>query len=187
MAGSGAASVGGAGLDPGLARGPCSAYCPGYGSQCVQRLMGQDCMAACQAEVNSFGPRCQTLGIAALRCLTPFFTPNGFGCDDAVNRALTQCGKIVADFQTCKGVDPTPSPTMPLTNVTSCPGMGTTGPTRCMQVYACAQGLYEIDCTFPVGTGAASCSCSMPSGATTGTSFPNDGMACARAAIELCR
>lgn len=150
--------------------------------------MGQDCLAACQAEVNSFGPRCQTLGINALKCLTPFFTPNGGNCDAAVNTALTKCGKVVSDFQDCKeSQTPTmPSmPTMPGLNVTNCPSMNFTDSLLCIDQYSCNAGVYMVLCTFSSGT--ADCSCSRPDGSSTGTSFPNDGKACYRAATTLCQ
>jgi hypothetical protein len=165
----------------------CKAYCPGYGTQCAERLMGQDCFAACLNEVTGSGMRCQKLGIAALNCLQPFFTPGGFDCDSAVNRALSKCGKTVNNFEKCKGV-PTPTPTMPVppANVTDCPSMGTGSQNYCQMSYACNNGTYNVYCNTDLQTRVASCGCVRPDGAATGTSFMSTLDVCEIAAQALC-
>ncbi len=193
--GGGSVAVGGsgtpAGVNPSLAVAPCSAYCPGYGTQCLASLNGQDCMTACQLEVNSFGERCQKLGIAALQCLAPFFTPNGANCDAAVARALTKCVQVVNEFQACKAsTPPTPKPTMPSMPsdaITSCPLSSMADSTNCTQLYACSDGVYFANCSYQPGNPSAACTCTVPNGSTSGSNFPNDGMQCARAARELCQ
>lgn len=188
-AGGTSTSMGGtSGVNESLSIAPCNAYCPGYGTQCAQRLMGQDCMTACQSEVNSFGPRCQALGISALKCLTPFFTPNGFNCDATVNAALTKCGKVVNDFQTCKGPQKPnmPMPSMPSTpSVASCPGMGVADSLSCVQLFACGAGVYTVICGFQPGNMIANCSCTRPNGSAESIDVANDGNACMGAA-SLC-
>ncbi|RYZ01545.1 MAG: hypothetical protein EOO73_35090 [Myxococcales bacterium] len=185
----GATSGGASAVNPTLSLQACSQYCPGYGTQCKQRLMGQDCLTACQAEVNSFGTRCQALGIDALNCLTPSFTPNGANCEGAVNAALTKCGKIVNAFQECKqGRGPT-KPSMPMTNVdvTTCGNMGFVDATTCLDAYSCSTGFYTVLCSYSPSSTTATCSCSRPSGDTASATFENDGKACFRAARTLCQ
>lgn len=185
----GAPAAGGAPnvVDPTLAISPCKAYCPGYGTQCAARLMGRDCFTTCQAQVNGSGPRCQMLAIKALQCLTPFFTPNGKNCDEAVARALVQCGQAVSDFETCGGTT-TPLPPMPTTvDVTTCPGMGNGDSLGCRQVFACPNGVYDVRCSVPASSSVASCSCSQPSGGAVGSTVANSAQLCSDAARLLCR
>jgi hypothetical protein len=191
---SGSTSLGGkvgAGTNPDLSLVPCQQYCPGYGTQCVKRLNGQACLPTCQSELNNFGPACQTLGISALRCLTPFFTPNGRDCDVAVNRALTQCSVIVKAFQDCKqGVStPTPGPQpTPTVDVASCPSMGssTSDGGSCQQFFSCPSGTFMTFCS-PSGMSQplAECNCVSPSGAQVGTLLLASPDACFNAA-NLC-
>lgn len=175
----GAVSTGGtsstpSGLDPSLAVAPCAKYCPGYGTECSARLNGQDCMAACQAEMNGFGKTCQGLGIKTLNCLTPFFTPNGHNCDQAVQRGLSKCGKLANQFGACKkqasgtpSSPPAPSPTptpAPTPDPTSCPNTGQVDPTFCTATYSCADGSYVITCKTDPSSQQHTCSCSTPTG-----------------------
>jgi len=103
----GAGAVGGAPASAVVSA--CSNYCPRYGTQCINRLGGQDCMRACEDEMTGFGQKCQTLGLKALACLAPFFTVNGVNCDAAVKNALAKCTKEVTAFNDCKN-KPAPPP-----------------------------------------------------------------------------
>lgn len=188
VAGSTSPSGGSSGLNPGAAVAPCNSYCPGYATQCAERLNGQNCEAACQAEINGFGVRCQQLGIQALGCLKPFFTVGGRNCDAAVNNALQTCGKIVADFQTCKGVTtPTPTmPTMPTTpkDVTQCGSSGSASPNSCQTTYVCPSGKFQVACMIS-GDGTATCGCLSANGGMAGGTVPNSDP-CTLAARQFC-
>lgn len=158
-------------LDPSLAVAPCANYCPGYGTQCAELLNpGQDCMATCQGELNGSGASCQKLGIEALNCLKPFFSPKGGSCKDAVAKGLAKCGKIVNQFQDCKkaaGNNPdapqtTPTPAF---DPTTCPADEQVQPNNCAAVYQCQTGPYVVVCDAPASSGPqASCQCFAPSG-----------------------
>jgi hypothetical protein len=174
--GVGGKTGGGGAVDPSLASAPCANYCPGYGTECAARLKGSECLPTCLNELNSFGPACQSLGIQALTCLTPFFTPGGNQCDAAVGRALSKCSKIVKQFEACKkkasgGTAPSPTtpspttPTSPKLDPTSCAdGGNAAGPGFCLSTYNCQNGSYIVTCDISPMTMLASCTCMSPAG-----------------------
>jgi len=181
-AGTGATVGGGkaSGVDPSVAVGVCQQYCPGYSSQCKKRLKGQECIPTCQGELNNFGPVCQALGVKALSCLTPFFSPGGGDCDGAVNRALAQCGGIVTQFEECKK-DFSRSPGNPSLNfVGSCERSG--GPMdqgNCGQIFNCSNGPYITTCTRSAQSAKQlDCSCVTPNGQTLDARLPASGDPC---------
>lgn len=157
-------------VDPELAVTPCAQYCPGYGVQCRERLNGQECFPTCQNELNGFGKSCQALGIKALTCLTPFFSPGGGDCDAAVGRALSKCNKVVKQFESCKrkyasGNNPNPTPTTPTTpaDPTTCPSGGRAlGPDACVDAYDCGDGRYIAECRMDPNSMLARCRCTTP-------------------------
>ena len=173
-------------LDPTLALSPCQQYCPGYGTQCKPRLEGKECLSTCQGELNGYGTSCQTLGINALLCLTPFFSANGGDCNAAVNRALAQCGMIVAAFDSCKkGVSgsSTPStPSKPISALASCPRSGGGDATSCVQAFACNEGSYVTFCSLPPGSMLLDCGCVSPNGQMVSVSLPPSSNVCVDAA-----
>ncbi len=186
-------SPGGAsGVDPSLALSACQRYCPGYGAQCQKRLKGQDCMPTCQGELDGFGATCQALGIQALDCLAPFFSPKGGACDPAVNRALTMCSGVVTAFEYCKEAmttgpkmpTPTPTPTPTPIDVTSCPTAGGVGgSTECKMLFSCPNGQYETYCSpSPQNPNLANCECNSPNGIQTVTQLMQSANACFDAA-----
>jgi hypothetical protein len=143
----------------------CAAYCSGYAATCAKELKGQDCQLVCQAEIDGYGPKCQKLGLAAIKCLTPFFKGGGGDCDTTTSKGLTQCGNKLADFKNCEtGGAPVPTPTptptpTPGFDPATCPNMGGVSPNSCNAVFACAQGNYETSC-FPTPDGKAThCYC----------------------------
>jgi hypothetical protein len=153
-------------LDPSLAVAPCARYCPGYSTQCAELLNpGQDCFATCQGELNGSGVACQKLGIDALNCLKPFFSPNGGSCKDAVARGLAKCGELVNQFQDCKraaGNPPGSPQTMPSPafDPTTCPADEQAQQNTCATVYQCQTGPYIVICDAPASSGPpASCQC----------------------------
>jgi hypothetical protein len=181
--GSGASS----GVDPTLATSVCQQYCPNYGTQCRKRLKGQECLPTCQGELTNFGPVCQNLGVNALRCLTPFFSPQGGDCDAAVNRALTQCGKVVDAFEACKkNFAPGTGTVSP--NVASCPrNIGPDNSGSCTEVFDCANGPFVTFCTPSPQSMLLECGCAPPSGAAVPTGLlPFTADPCL-AAAKLCR
>jgi hypothetical protein len=189
---SGSSSVGGkigGGTNPDLSLAPCQQYCPGYGTQCAKRLNGQQCLPTCQSELNGFGPACQTLGVSALRCLTPFFSPQGGDCNAAVNRALGTCGTIVNAFEDCKqGVSPTPMTTpTPIIDVGSCPSIGGgAADGGCHQFFSCGSGTFATLCSpSPMSQPLLDCSCVSPSGAHAAGLMSASPDACLNAA-KLC-
>lgn len=173
------------GVDPSLAIAPCQQYCPGYGTQCKKRLKGQECLPTCQGELNNSGPFCQALGTQALNCLAPFFSRGGGDCDAAVNRALTQCGVAVTQFEECKKrfASGTPSANF----VTSCPRSGDPGGDTCTQIFSCNNGPYVTFCN-PSGQSPArvDCTCITPTGQTLTARIKAEGDACLDAAA-LCQ
>ena len=181
-AGSGATTpVGGPanGVDTTLALTPCQQYCPGYGSQCKKRLEGQDCLTTCQGELNGFGTSCQTLGINALRCLTPFFSANGGDCNAAVNRALAQCGMIVSAFDSCKKtVAGSPTTTKPGNNFSSCKRSGGGDQTSCKESFYCGDGDYVTFCQFSASSMLLDCGCVNPRGQMATGFLPPAGDIC---------
>ncbi|HKY41138.1 MAG TPA: hypothetical protein VJN18_34630 [Polyangiaceae bacterium] len=88
----------------------CEKYCNAYGPKCSARLEGRDCMAACIQEMTAFGSKCQTLGMNALKCLTPFFQNPAEHCDVAVSNALIKCESQVEGFDDCKDIPDEPQP-----------------------------------------------------------------------------
>lgn len=154
-------------VDPGLAIAPCDKYCPGYGTQCVARLKGAECVPTCQGELNGFGKSCQSLGIKAINCLTPFFTPGGSNCDAAVGRALNKCKSIVDKFNACKkkaGGSNTPG-TAPDFDPTMCTlGDHYADPQNCLYSYVCDSGTYVAACTTNASNTTADCTCINPDG-----------------------
>jgi hypothetical protein len=184
---------GASGVDPSLASTPCQQYCPGYSSQCPKLLKGQDCTYTCQAELNGYGPNCQALGIQAINCLAPFFSPKGGACDPAVNRALTLCSGIVTAFTSCKGGaspgTPTPTPTPAGTpariDVTSCPTMGDVGgpSPECKMLFSCPNGSYETYCARnQQNPSLTDCTCWGPDGTQTMTQLMQSANVCFDAA-----
>lgn len=152
------------GVDPTVAVGICAQYCPGYSSQCKKRLKGQECVPTCQGELNNFGPICQSLGVQALSCLSPFFNRNGGDCDGAVNRALAQCSQIVTQFEDCKKNFAT-SPSMPVPNrVASCQHQEPVTSGNCTQVFNCSDGPYITFCNPSGQSAALTCTCLAPTG-----------------------
>lgn len=187
------------GADPSLSVAPCQAYCPGYGVECQSRLNGQECYPACQSEVNSFGPKCQRLGIQALKCLTPFFKADRMTCDADVNRGLTKCGKIVANFEQCKeSVSPSKPPTMttppsmptmptgPHVDINTCPADGSSSGNNCLMNFQCSGGPYVVFCDGNSASGF-SCTCVSPNGTINSRMFMGSLMdVCRTAANPLC-
>lgn len=175
-------------VDPGLAVQPCQQYCPGYGTQCKKRLKGQDCLSTCQAELNSSGATCQALGVKTLACLGPFFSPNGGNCDGAVNRALTKCQGIVAEFEKCKDLAASTSGNDPsLDFFASCQRDG--GPMddgSCTQIFTCANGPYITFCNWAQdGTMLLDCTCATPKGEAFNGRLTHSADACLNA-TALC-
>ncbi|HVY26980.1 MAG TPA: hypothetical protein VHB79_10525 [Polyangiaceae bacterium] len=172
-------------VDPDLAIAPCARYCPGYGTQCVVRLKGAECIPTCEGELNGFGQTCQTLGIKALTCLTPFFTPGGSNCDAAVGRALAKCKKVVDQFNACKkkasgGNNPGPG-TAPDFDPTTCDATDHyADPSTCLYSYSCASGVYITTCSTDPSTGAASCICIQGDGSQQTVNIKGGPEACER-------
>ena len=164
-------SGGGGRSNPGQATSACTSYCPGYGTQCRERLTSPDCVGTCESELNGYGAACQALGVQTLTCLTPFFTPNGSNCDDAVTRALTKCNSIVKQFEACKkAYKPAPAPSTPPSgpeqnNLMGCASLlNDVGSTSCQNVFDCKSSTYIIICNDMPGTRFSSCSCTGPNG-----------------------
>lgn len=175
------------GVDTTLALTPCQQYCPGYGTQCNERLEGQDCLSTCQGELNGYGTSCQTMGISALRCLTPFFSAIGGDCNAAVNRALGQCGMIVTAFDNCKkGFDGSTTPSKPSDAFSNCGRMGGGDTTNCTEVFSCSEGDYIAYCSLPSGSMLFDCGCLGPTGRMATGVLPPAGDICRNAAL-LCK
>jgi hypothetical protein len=182
------------GVDPGLATGPCSKYCAGFGPQCAERLVGQDCNAACVGEVNGFGKKCQTLGIKALNCLSPFFKPGGGDCTQTVNQAMVKCGAIVNNFHSCKDPDakpapqPEPDPEPPILTPATCPRLSSSAtPIDCFEGLSCPNGVYNVSCTQISGAPPVmSCSCTMPSGTVVYRVLDGSSMEACDTMASLC-
>ena len=181
-AGSGSTTpAGGAanGVDTTLALSPCQQYCPGYGTQCKQRLEGQECLATCQGELNGYGTSCQTLGINALRCLTPFFSASGGDCSAAVNRALAQCGMIVSAFDSCKkGFSGSSAPSKPVNPFATCPRSGGGDNTTCVETFTCNPGNYLTFCSLSPASMLFDCGCVSPNGQMASVLLPPSGDVC---------
>jgi len=163
------------GVDPSIAVGPCQRYCAGYGTQCKKSLKGKDCLTTCQGELNDYGAFCQTQGVNALTCLTPFFSPQGGDCSVAVNRALTNCGELVTSFDACKEsfAKGTKNP------VSACPRSGEGGVNaNCTSVYSCNNGPYITFCSPTESPMFAECGCVPPSGPLQSTRVPITGDLC---------
>lgn len=163
------------GVNPALATTPCERYCAGYGTQCKKRLEGKDCLTTCQGELNGSGPFCQSLGIDTLTCLTPFFSPNGGDCGGAVNRALTTCGDLVANFDDCKNefLAGNKNP------VSACPRSGDGGfNPNCTSIYSCPAGPYVTFCSPTESMLFAECGCVGPTGTAKSVRVPVDGDLC---------
>jgi len=190
---------GGTGLDPNSATTPCKQYCPGYSTDCANKLKpGQDCVASCEGEINGSGAACQKLGIAALNCLTPFFQP-GLSCDVAINQGLGKCGQLVSAFQTCTG--PTTTPTMPGQPPTPTPVPMPTpnppfgcivnalsiDPSNCKAALTCSSGAVEIFCTPTPQPNIKNCGCLGPNGQMVSAAFMDTPDVCLLAAEQLCR
>jgi hypothetical protein len=188
-------------VDPSLAIVPCQNYCPGFGTQCAQLVMGPDCLSACNGETNGFGARCQALAIQSLNCLAPFFTPGGNpnACTAAVQRALTKCGKAVDAFEKCKAEvsgepmigAPIPTPTpMPMPtpagfDLAQCaPGSPLTQDSACKQDWSCPDGEYITFCS-PGQNNLSDCGCYKANGEMISGQQPTQNGACV-VATELC-
>jgi hypothetical protein len=161
---SGAAS----GLDPGAAQTPCANYCAGFAPLCPARLNGEDCTPLCVREVSSASRQCQTLGIRALECLTPFLKPNSGGCQEVVSRAMLECGEVVDQFQQCADSDDVPVPQPDLRpNPSACPSMSGAVARGCTATFACSGGSHVTNCALlDDADHAFSCSCARPDGIT---------------------
>jgi len=186
----GAGGKTGGALDPDLAIAPCAKYCPGYGTQCVARLKGAECLPTCEGELNGFGKTCQTLGIKALTCLTPFFTPGGNNCDAAVGRALAKCKKVVDQFNACKkkasGGNNPGTGTAPDFDPTLCDATDHyADPSTCLFSYACPSGLYVTSCNTDPNTGNANCICIQGDGSQHMVKTKGGQDACDRG-VEAC-
>lgn len=163
------------GVNPALTKMPCERYCAGYGTQCRQRLEGKDCLTTCQNEQNGSGLYCQKLGLDTLACLTPFFSANGGDCGSAVNRALTQCGDLVADFDDCKNEFSVGSNNP----VSACPRSGDGGVNAsCTSIYSCPEGPYVTFCSPTESMQFAECGCVGPVGAPRSVRVPLAGDLC---------
>jgi hypothetical protein len=189
-AGSSSNNPGGApvsGVDTSLALTPCQQYCPGYGTQCRARLESQDCLSTCQGELNGFGPSCQMLGIAALQCLTPFFSVNGGDCNAAVNRALAQCGTIVSSFDSCKKHQAGPTtPSQSQNAFAACQRSGGGDTTSCKESFSCSDGNYVTFCSLPAGSMLFDCGCVNARGQTASGRLPPSSNLCLDATV-LCQ
>jgi hypothetical protein len=155
----------------------CAQYCSGYAKTCALELKGQDCQQVCQAEIDAFGAKCQSLGLSALQCLTPFFRPGIGSCDAATNLGLARCGTELANFKSCETGMPLPTPTptpvpnptptpmpTPNTDPATCASMGSITPNSCDLVFGCAQGTYRASCGTSADGAYTQCYC-----------FGNDG------------
>lgn len=156
-------------LDPVLAIAPCDKYCPGYGTQCAARLKGAECVPTCQGELNGSGKACQALGIQALTCLTPFFTPGGNNCDAAVGRALSKCKKVVDQFNACKkkaagSNDPNPGTSPDFDPKLCASGDRYADAFTCLHSYSCDSGSYITFCNTDASNNTADCTCINPDG-----------------------
>jgi hypothetical protein len=175
------------GVDTSLAVTPCQQYCPGYSTQCKQRLEGQDCLSTCQGELNGFGPSCQTLGIAALNCLTPFFSARGGDCNSAVNHALAKCGTIVASFDSCKKhFDGSTPPARSREAFAGCERAGGGDSTGCNESFSCGNDNYVTFCSLPTGSMLFECGCLNATGQMASGRLPPSGNICLDATV-LCQ
>ncbi len=171
------------GVNGALAKTPCERYCAGYGTQCKKRLEGKDCLTTCQGELNGSGPFCQSLGIDALTCLTPFFSANGGDCGGAVNRALTQCGDMIANFDDCKNEFLAGN----MNPVSACPRAGDGGVNAsCTSIYSCPNGPYVTFCSPTDSMQFAECGCVGPVGTPKSVRVPLAGDLCLDA-TALCQ
>ncbi len=181
----------------------CEKYCGGYAQKCAVRLEGRECFSTCLQEMTGFGARCEKLGLAALRCLTPFFDNVNLSCDVAVNQSLTKCAKQVEAFDDCKGIpdEPQPQPQPnpqpqpqpqpqphPMPNPTpipgSCGGMSTASFEYCYTAYACPEGVYSATCKLSMMS-TYDCYCSYPNGAAQGFTLGGNFAPCDYAG-EVC-
>ena len=139
----------------------CAQYCSGYAKTCAKALKGQDCLRVCENEIDGFGPKCQVLGINAIKCLAPFFQlGNGSSCDAATNNGLAQCGADLANFKSCETGTPIPTPTpTPTVDPTTCPSMTNVSPNSCEGAFACADGLYRTVCDQSYDAVSTHCFC----------------------------
>jgi hypothetical protein len=127
------------------------------------------------------------LGVQALNCLTPFFSRGGGDCDVAVNRALTQCGIAVNQFEACKKQFTGSGGPPPSNFVTSCPRSG--GPSdggNCTQIFECNNGPYVTFCNPSAQSPMLlDCSCVTPNGQSLTARIGASSDACTDAAA-LC-
>ncbi|HVY27342.1 MAG TPA: hypothetical protein VHB79_12380 [Polyangiaceae bacterium] len=149
----------------------CQNYCNGYATKCAEKFQNvQECINTCQNELGATDPTCQKKGIAALRCLTPFFGNKKLSCDMAIGNGLAKCNNQVKAFKVCSGEidDPTPTPDPPDPGTPICGGFGDVGPNYCKSSYMCADGSYTVSCFLSNMSGNYDCTCYMPNG----TSLP---------------
>jgi hypothetical protein len=142
----------------------CQDYCKGYATKCPQELEpGQDCLGTCVGEIGNTQGSCQTTGLSALRCLTPYFANAKLVCQDAINSGLTKCGTQVAGFKQCSGEanqpDPTPTPQPACMSST-----GDLSPNSCKMQFFCGNGNYNVGCSSQNGGATFDCACGTPGG-----------------------
>jgi hypothetical protein len=149
----------------------CAQYCSGYAKACAKELKGQDCQQVCEAEMDAFGAKCQSLGLSALQCLTPFFEPRGGTCETATNISLALCATELTNFKSCQTGMPLPTPTptpvpnpkptppTPNADPATCASMGSITPNSCDLVFGCAQGTYRASCGTSADGAFTRCYC----------------------------
>jgi hypothetical protein len=184
--GGGGTSAGGGASTPSVGSlMACVDYCSGYERTCSQDLNGRDCFALCSNEVDSFGPVCQSLGVKALVCLTPFLRNSTLGCDEATARGLRECGTAVNRFQDCKtNVPPQPTPLPPPPSPGPCEGYSSGDAFGCKMSLTCTNlGTYSVDCQL-MNNGLYTCNCYTPNGSISNTNVMAGGpeYACSTAA-----
>lgn len=147
----------------------CTTYCKGYATRCPQKFSDvAECVGTCVNEIGSTDATCQKKGLAALRCLTPFFAKQKLTCDMAIGNGLVKCNNQVNAFKVCSGEinDPTPTPDPGPDPVPVCGSSGDVGPTYCKIGYMCMDGSYTVSCNLSMQTGNYDCACYLPNGTT---------------------
>lgn len=174
---------------PGSLQQICQSYCQGYATKCPQELdPGQDCQATCMNEVGTTEGGCQKSGIAALRCLTPFFANATLSCNQAIGNGLTKCGMQVNAFKQCSGQtdpEPTPNPGPNPNPGPACMSGGEAGPGYCKMQYFCPSAQYTVSCSYSNGTSTHECVCFLPNNSVQSFSLSGSvGNPCGVAAMS---
>jgi hypothetical protein len=147
----------------------CQDYCKGYAIKCPQELQpGQECLSTCVGEIGNTQGNCQTTGLSALRCLTPYFANPKLVCQEAINSGLTKCGKQVTAFKKCSGED---EPTQPTPQPTCMSSIGDLSPISCKMQFFCGDGTYNVGCSSQNSGASFECACGTPSGSYIPTSL----------------